>query len=57
MRLNKLLSVLFVLRTKIIEKVSGEKFNEYSKKFFKDLGMNETSFVEKYMSVIQAKSL
>ncbi|MEM6719907.1 MAG: serine hydrolase domain-containing protein [Bacteroidota bacterium] len=38
--------------TKVIEKVSGEKFTEYSKAFFKELGMKETSFVERYMGVI-----
>jgi len=40
------------LLTKVIEKISGESFNDYSKKFFEDLGMNETSFVERYMGVI-----
>lgn len=38
--------------TKIIEKITGETFNEYSKTFFENLGMNETSFVERYMKVI-----
>lgn len=38
--------------TKVIEKISGESFNEYSKQFFQNLGMNETSFVERYMGVI-----
>ena len=37
---------------KIIEKVSGETFTEYSKIFFIDLNMVETSFVERYMGVI-----
>jgi CubicO group peptidase (beta-lactamase class C family) len=36
----------------IIEKVTGKSFNEYSKKFFEELGMKETSFVERYMKVI-----
>ena len=30
----------------------GETFNNYSKTFFESLGMNETSFVERYMKVI-----
>jgi CubicO group peptidase (beta-lactamase class C family) len=38
--------------TKVIEKVTDEKFTKYSKDFFKDLGMNETSFIERYMRVI-----
>ncbi len=42
----------YILLTKIIEKISGKTFNEYSKIFFENLGMKETSFVEKYMSVI-----
>ena len=37
---------------KLIEKVSGEKFTEYSKNFFIELNMVETSFVERYMGVI-----
>ena len=36
----------------IIEKVSEQKFTEYSKNFFVDLNMLETSFVERYMGVI-----
>uniref|UniRef100_UPI003F6A7061 serine hydrolase domain-containing protein n=1 Tax=Polaribacter sp. TaxID=1920175 RepID=UPI003F6A7061 len=42
----------YILLTKIIEEISGKNFNEYSKIFFENLGMKETSFVEKYMSVI-----
>ncbi|NRA92392.1 MAG: beta-lactamase family protein [Psychroserpens sp.] len=42
----------YVLLAEIIEKVSNQKFTNYSKSFFKTLGMNETSFVEKYMGVI-----
>lgn len=42
----------YVLLTKIIEKITGDSFNDYSKKFFENLGMNETSFVERYMKVI-----
>ena len=38
--------------TKIIEKITDETFNDYSKTFFDNLGMNETSFVERYMKVI-----
>jgi len=37
---------------KIIEQVSGEKFTDYSKQFFIDLGMKETYFIERYMGVI-----
>jgi len=37
---------------KVIEKVSGEKFTNYSNKFFDNLNMIETSFVERYMGVI-----
>lgn len=40
------------LLAKIIEKITGKTFNEYSKTFFENLGMNETSFVERYMKVI-----
>lgn len=40
------------LLAEIIERVSGKSFNEYSKEFFKDLRMNETSFVERYMRII-----
>ncbi|MBO3117983.1 beta-lactamase family protein [Winogradskyella sp. DF17] len=37
---------------KIIEKITGDTFSAYSKTFFENLGMNETSFVERYMKVI-----
>lgn len=42
----------YIVLTKVIEKVSGQNFNIYSKTFFEELGMNETSFVERYMAVI-----
>ena len=42
----------YTLLTKIIEKVSGETFNDYSKAFFEELGMKETAFVRRYMGVI-----
>ena len=42
----------YTVLTKIIEQVSGEKFNDYSRQFFADLGMNESAFVERYMGVI-----
>ena len=42
----------YTILTKIIEQVSGKKFNDYSKNFFEELGMNETSFVKRYMGVI-----
>lgn len=37
---------------KVVEKVTGVSFNDYSRVFFKNLGMEETSFVERYMGVI-----
>ncbi len=40
------------LLAEIIERVSGKSFNDYSKDFFQNLGMKETSFVERYMRVI-----
>jgi len=36
----------------IIEKISGEKFTDYSKRFFRNLGMNETYFIERYAGII-----
>ncbi|SHG73792.1 serine hydrolase domain-containing protein [Winogradskyella jejuensis] len=42
----------YIVLAKVIEEVTGKSFNEYSKKFFENLGMNETSFVERYMKVI-----
>lgn len=42
----------YIILTKIIEKVMGENFNDYSKAFFEELGMNNTAFVERYMGVI-----
>ena len=40
------------LLAEVIERVTEKSFNDYSKKFFQDLGMKETSFVERYMRVI-----
>lgn len=40
------------LLAEIIERVTEQSFNDYSKNFFEDLGMTETSFVERYMKVI-----
>ncbi|MFY0629025.1 MAG: beta-lactamase family protein [Flavobacteriaceae bacterium] len=42
----------YIVLAKVIEEVTGKSFNEYSKKFFENLGMDETSFVERYMKVI-----
>lgn len=42
----------YTILAKIIEEVSGKKFNAYSKAFFEELGMKETSFVKRYMGVI-----
>ena len=42
----------YTILTKIISKVSGKKFHEFSKNFFRELGMNNTSFLENYMYVI-----
>lgn len=42
----------YIILTKIIEKVTGEKFTKYSKKFFEELGMNDTGFPKGYMGVI-----
>lgn len=37
---------------KLIEKVTGKKFTDYSDDFFMQLGMNSTSFIKRYMQVI-----
>ena len=42
----------YIVLTKIIEKISNQSFNDYSKAFFEKLGMKETTFVERYMGVI-----
>lgn len=42
----------YTILAKIIEKVSGKNFNDYSKEFFEELGMDETSFVKRYSGVI-----
>lgn len=40
----------------IIERVTGQRFTDYSKNFFQEMGMKETSFVERYMRVIPNRS-
>ncbi|PQB05722.1 serine hydrolase domain-containing protein [Aureitalea marina] len=42
----------YTILAEIIEEVSGERFNDYSERFFKELGMNHTSFIRRYMGVI-----
>ena len=42
----------YIVLTKVIEAVTEQSFNVYSKSFFEELGMKETSFVERYMRVI-----
>lgn len=46
----------YILLTEIIKQVSGERFSNYAAKLFKDLGMNNTSFLTNYMAVISAKA-
>lgn len=42
----------YIILAKIIEEVTGTRFNDYSEQFFTKLGMKETSFVRRYMGVI-----
>ena len=47
----------YTILTKIIENVSGQSFYEYSKQFFKELGMINTVFSKNYMAVIPNRAL
>ncbi len=47
----------YTVLTKIVEVVTGEKFHDYSEKFFKSLGMNNTTFLKNYMYVIPNQAL
>ncbi|WP_188373369.1 serine hydrolase domain-containing protein [Winogradskyella haliclonae] len=47
----------YTLLTKIIEVASGEKFHDYSEKFFNNLGMKNTMFLKNYMAVIPNQAL
>lgn len=47
----------YTILTSIIEVASGEDFHEYSGKFFKNLGMNNTTFLKNYMYVIPNQAL
>jgi len=42
----------YTIMAEIIEKISEQSFNEYSKAFFESLGMNETAFIKRYMSAM-----
>lgn len=42
----------YILLTKIIEKVSGQKFYDFSKNFFESMGMKDTEFSRSYMRVV-----
>ncbi len=46
----------YTILTKIIEKVTGLSFNDYSENFFQELGMKNTQFSESYMEVIPHKA-
>ncbi|MFP4844731.1 serine hydrolase domain-containing protein [Winogradskyella sp. PE311] len=42
----------YVILAEIIAKVSERKFTDYSKEFFRNLGMKETLFIERYAGII-----
>ena len=42
----------YTVLTKIVEKVSGTSFHDYSKKLFETLGMKNTAFLKNYMAVM-----
>ena len=42
----------YILLTKIIELAAKEKFHQFSKRFFENIGMNNTQFQKGYMRVI-----
>lgn len=42
----------YTLLTKILEVASGKNFHDYSQSFFKNLGMDNTTFLKDYMYVI-----
>ena len=42
----------YTIMAEIIERVTDKKFNDYSDQFFKELGMNETAFIKRYMGVM-----
>lgn len=47
----------YTLLTKIIEKISGKSFSDYSKQIFMQFGMTETNFSTNYMEVIPFQAL
>ncbi|MEM9679035.1 MAG: serine hydrolase domain-containing protein [Bacteroidota bacterium] len=47
----------YTLLSKIIAEVSGKSFHDYSKTFFDNLGMKNTSFLKNYMHVIPNQAL
>ena len=46
----------YVILAKLIETVTDQKFTDYSDTFFRKLGMNDTSFIKRYMGVIPNKA-
>lgn len=42
----------YVVLAELIASVTQQKFTDYSTQFFKDLGMNSTNFIRRYMQVI-----
>ncbi|WP_299768249.1 serine hydrolase domain-containing protein [uncultured Dokdonia sp.] len=47
----------YTILTKIVEKVSGVSFHDYSKQLFESLGMKNTTFLKNYMVVIPNQAL
>lgn len=47
----------YTVLTKVIEVATGEKFHDYSEQFFRNLGMNNTTFLKNYMYVIPNQAL
>ena len=46
----------YIIMAQLISEVTGERFHDYSERWFKSLGMNETAFLKKYMAVIPNKA-
>lgn len=47
----------YTILTRVVEKVSGQSFHQYSEELFQKLGMSETYFLKNYMHVIPNQAL
>lgn len=47
----------YIILAKVLEVITEEEFHEYSRRFFEEMGMNQTRFLEDYMRIVPNQAL